>query len=272
MADVVIDDAMHVQLGRNGLVDRAWELEGLVMLVPRLALSEDSAVAHVQGRKQRRGAIAKVVVRDTLDVPESHWQRRLSSFVRLAPTLLVYAQHQRVLRRIQLQPRDVAQLLDEGRIRGRLGALGAMRLQSEQPKVAAKVGRRDASLGRDQAHALACGAIAGLRVKRLEDQSGNTGVGNRSQLAMAQFVQAHDPLSQEGAALLTDRSAHQLRALGDRAVPLARSCCAHDAHTRRHCRRQRARADHRTLLCVLVSYERQAVFCRPIGMVVSPFE
>ena len=90
---VVVDDAMDVQLSRHSLVDLAKERQELLMAMARLARGQHSAVEHVQRRKQRRGAMALVVVGDAFDIAEAHWQHRLRALQRLALALLVNADH-----------------------------------------------------------------------------------------------------------------------------------------------------------------------------------
>jgi len=70
-----------------------------------------------------------IVVRHTLEVAQPLGQHRLAALQRLTLALLVNAWNQRVLRRIQVQPHDVSQLLDEKRIRRELERFLPMRLQ-----------------------------------------------------------------------------------------------------------------------------------------------
>ena len=116
VAGIVIDDAVHVQIRWHGLVDRAQERQKFLMPMARLALGQDGAVEHIQCREQGCGAVPNVVVRDAFDVSKAHRQQRLSALQGLTLALLVNAKNQRVLRRIQVQTDDVAQLFDEQRV------------------------------------------------------------------------------------------------------------------------------------------------------------
>ena len=104
-----------------------------------MTLADDLAGLHVERRKQRRGAVAAVVVRAALDLPGPHRQQRLRAIQRLDLRLLVDTQHQRPVRRVQVQADDVAHLLDEQRILGELERLAAVRLQREGAPDAADV-------------------------------------------------------------------------------------------------------------------------------------
>lgn len=56
----------------------------------------------------------------TLDVAEAHGQDRLSTIQRLNLALLIHAEHQRVIGRIEIQSGNVSHLFDEERIIGEL--------------------------------------------------------------------------------------------------------------------------------------------------------
>lgn len=68
---VVVDDAVNVQFRRHRLIDPAQEQQELLMAMARFALGQHSTVEHVECRKQRRRAVANVVVRHAFDVAQS---------------------------------------------------------------------------------------------------------------------------------------------------------------------------------------------------------
>ena len=65
-------------------------------------------------------------------VAQAHRQRRLGAIERLNLRLLIHAQDHRVVRRVEVQPDDVAHFLDEERIGGQLEGLRQVRLDPEQ--------------------------------------------------------------------------------------------------------------------------------------------
>ena len=76
--------------------------------------------------------MALVIVRAPLTCPASHRQDRLCTVERLDLALLVDAEHQRAVRRRQIEAYDVADLVHEVRIaRTSLNGLRAVRLQAE---------------------------------------------------------------------------------------------------------------------------------------------
>ena len=75
--------------------------------------------------------MALIVVGAPLGDARGQRQERLRAIQRLDLALLVDAQHQGLQRRVQVQPHDVAHLLDEQRIAGELEGLLPVRLQAE---------------------------------------------------------------------------------------------------------------------------------------------
>ena len=118
---VVAHDQVHVQPIRNRVLNLAREDPELLMPLHGLALGDYLASGHVQGREQGGGAVAYVVIHQTLDVGQaqplrgSRWlrQKGLGPIQGLDLHLLVDAKHHRLVRRIQVQPNDVADLLHE---------------------------------------------------------------------------------------------------------------------------------------------------------------
>ena len=150
---VVVRDQMDFEVGRNVAVEVLKEREKFLMAMARLALRDDRTVEHVERRKQRGGAVSKVVVGYAFDISQPHRQYRLGALQRLNLALFVHAQDQRLVRRVEVEADYVANLLDEERIGGELKALGAMRLQSKQREVARHCSFGDAGLPGHRAHA-----------------------------------------------------------------------------------------------------------------------
>ena len=126
---VVVQNDMHRQAFRDLLVDLGEELDELLVPVPRHAGSGDMAGQDIQCGKQGRGAVPLVVVGHRPGPALDHRQRRLRAVQGLHRGLLVHAQHDRVLRRVQVQPDDIDQFLLEFRIVRHLERLHQMRFQ-----------------------------------------------------------------------------------------------------------------------------------------------
>ena len=110
---VVVDDEMQVELRRGLGVDLAKEPDELLMPVAWHAVTDDFAVKHAQGSKQRGRAVALVVVRHRAAAPLLDWQARLGAIKRLDLTFLVDTQDQGSLGRVEIQAHDIVKLLDE---------------------------------------------------------------------------------------------------------------------------------------------------------------
>jgi hypothetical protein len=83
---------------------------------------------HIERGEQRQRAMALVVVAAPFGLSGPHRQQRLRPVERLDLALLVDAQHYGAIRRIEVEPDDIAHLLYKQRIARQLEGLAAMRL------------------------------------------------------------------------------------------------------------------------------------------------
>ena len=109
------------------------ELLELGRPVPALDGVDDQPGRHVQGGEQGGGPGAGVVVGAPLGHAGHHRQYRLGPVEGLDAGLLVHAEHDGPLRRVQVQPDHVADLLDEQRVAGQLEGVDQVRLEPERP-------------------------------------------------------------------------------------------------------------------------------------------
>ena len=121
---------MQGEVGRERTVEAPQELQEFLMSMTPVALADDLAGQHIQRGEQRRRAVALVVVGHRTAAARLHRQARLRAVESLDLALLVHAQHHRLLRRVQVQPHDVGQLLDERRVGRQLERLDAVELQA----------------------------------------------------------------------------------------------------------------------------------------------
>jgi len=89
MGGLVVDDEMDVEFGRGLAVDDRREGEKLLMPVTLAARADDLAGGHIEGREQRRGSVADIVVSVALDIAQSQRKRRLGPVKSLDLALLV---------------------------------------------------------------------------------------------------------------------------------------------------------------------------------------
>ncbi len=83
------------------------------MPVLRHAIPDHCAIQRAQGRKQRRRAVALVVVRHGAAAARLQRQTRLGSVEGLNLALLIHAQHQRLVGRVQVKADHIGELFDE---------------------------------------------------------------------------------------------------------------------------------------------------------------
>ena len=72
-----------------------------------------------------------IIVGPPLGLAGSQRQQRLRAIERLDLTLLIDAQHDGAVGRVQIETDDVAHLLDKGRVARQLEGFAAMRLQTK---------------------------------------------------------------------------------------------------------------------------------------------
>ena len=130
---VIIRDQMHIQMWRNGAIDPLQKTKELLVSVPGLAVGEHGSSSDVEGCKQGGGAMADIVMRDTLHVAQSHGQHGLCATEGLDLRLLIHRQHDSVVWRVQIQGDDIAYLLHKKRVVGQLECLRAIGQRSETP-------------------------------------------------------------------------------------------------------------------------------------------
>lgn len=128
---VVVQDQVNIQRFRDGLVDSIQELPKLDSPMPPMALPDHLCGFHIQGGKKRRRPIASVVMGAPFSLSGAHRQNGLSTIQRLNLGLLIDAQDQSTLGRIEVQAHNVPDFLNKERIRGELEGLATMRLQGK---------------------------------------------------------------------------------------------------------------------------------------------
>lgn len=218
---VVVDDEMDVQVFGDAVVDVPQEGEELLVPVAPLALGEHRTGRHVEGGEQGGGAMADVIVGDAIDVAESHGQQGLGALEGLDLGFLVHAQHDGVIGGVEIQPHDVAHLLDEERVVGEFEMALAVRLHAEQPEPPLHGGLGDAGMFGHGADA-PMGCIGRPVLQRGVDHLCDTVVLVGTGAAGAQFVvETFEALFEVPAAPFADGDVADTEPLRDGGVGLA---------------------------------------------------
>jgi hypothetical protein len=164
-----------------------------------------------------------------------HRQDRLRAIERLDLAFLIHAQHQRPIRRVQVQPDDVAHLVDEQRIGGELEGLGAVRLQTERtPNAHHRRLRQPARLGHRPTAPVR--RVARLLVQGLGDHALDRRITDRARRPRPRLIeQPVETLRDEPRAPLADRLRGDRQAFGNLAIGAIGLCGQHDtcAHRQR---------------------------------------
>ena len=120
---------MEVQPAGRLAVDLTQKLQKLLVPMPRITTPDHRPLQDVQRRKQRRRAVAFVVMSHRPAPAFLHRQPRLSPVQGLNLRLLINAQNQRLLGGIQVKPDHVGQLLHKPGVFRQFKRLDSMRLQ-----------------------------------------------------------------------------------------------------------------------------------------------
>ena len=149
------------------------------------------------------------------DVAEAHGQRRLGAIERLNLGLLIHAQDHRVVRRVEVQPDDVAHFLEEERIGGQLEGLGPMRLDPEQGEPALDRALADALGSPQGAGAPVRGGVGRLLQRTVDHRRHLVVVIGPGPTGSEFVVQALDPGGSEAPSPLGDGLGCDTEAEGD---------------------------------------------------------
>ncbi len=128
---VIVQDQVNIQRCGDRVVDSIQERPKLDSPMPPMALPDHLPGFHIQGGKEGRRPVATVVMGAPFNLPGSHRENGLCAIQRLNLGLLIDAQDQRTLRRIEVQAHNVPDLLNKERIRGELEGLATVGLQGE---------------------------------------------------------------------------------------------------------------------------------------------
>lgn len=113
MRPIVVQNQMNLQINRNSHLYSVQKLSKFKGAMSPMALPDDLSRFHVEGGEERTGSMACVIMRSPLHPAWPHGQKWLRSVKRLNQRLLVHAQHQSSIRRVQIQPHNVSHLLDK---------------------------------------------------------------------------------------------------------------------------------------------------------------
>lgn len=124
----VVQDQVQIELGGSVSVDGSQEGQEFLGPMALVALPDDRSVGHVQRGEQVRDPVPPVVVGLPLRQTRSQRQDGLGAVQGLDLGLLVHAEHQGVLGRIEVEAHHVPQLLLEILVAAELEVLHAVRL------------------------------------------------------------------------------------------------------------------------------------------------
>ena len=184
---VIVHYQVDMQFGGNTGLHAAQERQELLMAMTGLALGKDGTRSNVESRKERRGAMADIVVGDALNITQAHGQHRLGAVQSLNLTFFIHAKYQGMIGRIQVKADDVPYLLDEERIGGKFEATSSVRLHGKGLKHAMHGGFGNATVVGGLANT-PMGSPGGLAGEGAFEQDSNLLIGNAAWPARPQLI------------------------------------------------------------------------------------
>lgn len=143
MGGVVVENQMDVARFLHGPIDPAQKAQELLGTVAGHAVADDQARLDVQRGGERGGAMALVIMGHRRRAPLLEGQPGLGPVERLDLGLLVNAEHNGAIRRVEVEPDNVCDLLLQHRVVRDLETLHDMRLQPGLRPDAAHARRRN---------------------------------------------------------------------------------------------------------------------------------
>jgi len=113
---VVVQDHVNGLVGRDAALDLVQEVEKLLMAVTGHVLGGDLAGQNIERGKERRGAVALIVVGHGRAASLLQWQPRLGAVKGLYLRLFIDRQDHRMGGRCHIKTDHITQLIDKSRI------------------------------------------------------------------------------------------------------------------------------------------------------------
>ena len=127
---VVVEDHVHRLSGRHLRLNGIQEADELLVTMALHTSANDLAFEHVESSEQRRCAVALVIVGHRAGAAFLHRQAGLGAVEGLDLRLLIDREHDGMGGRIDIEPDNIAQLVDELRVVGELELLDPVRLET----------------------------------------------------------------------------------------------------------------------------------------------
>ena len=121
---------MYDFFGRYLRLNGVQEADELLMTMALHTSANDLAFEDIESSEQRRCAMALVVVGHRAGSAFLHWQARLGAVERLDLRLFVDREDDGMGGRIDIKPDNIAQLVDELRVVGKLELVDPVRLET----------------------------------------------------------------------------------------------------------------------------------------------
>jgi len=115
---VVVDDQVQLKMLRRFSIDLFEKLQPFLMPMLIFNAADQAPLKIVQSREQRDGAMAHIIVRLRADMADPQRQPRLGTLKGLHLAFFIAAEHQSLVRWVQVEADNVPKFLFEVRVIG----------------------------------------------------------------------------------------------------------------------------------------------------------
>src|ERR1700745_3290772 len=151
MGSVIVGDDVDGEIARGLVIDGFEKGQPLLMAVARRQAGDQLALKIVERGKQGQRTVPHVIMGLGTNMPDPQWQTWLGALQRLTLGFLVAAQHQRLVRWVEVEPDDVPELLFKALVVGQLEGARQMRLDATGRPQTLHAGRREPGGARHRA-------------------------------------------------------------------------------------------------------------------------
>lgn len=146
VSGIIVNHFMYFQILRNIFIYVFEKAEIFLMTMPGLTFGDDLSTGNVECGKKGSRAVSLIVMGNTLDISQTHWQHRLRPVQGLNLALFIHSQDNCLVGRVQVKPDDITDFFNKEWIGGKLEMPLSVRLKPKRKPDAADGRIRDVPL------------------------------------------------------------------------------------------------------------------------------
>lgn len=193
VSDVVVNDQVQLKVLGCFSIDFLEKFQPLLMPVLIFNTADQASLKIVQRGEQPDGAVAYIIVRLRADMADAQRQPRLGAFKCLHLAFFIKAEHQRLVRRVQVESDNVPEFLFKIRVIGQFEGASQVRFQVIGRPEFVHAGSRNSSRS---CHASAAPSrFTDARLKELLKNTVHSFKGQKRFTTSTWFIEQTEPLT-----------------------------------------------------------------------------